>query len=183
MTDTTPTSSPTPAAAWTAPADAPVTPRRSGVTITLLPGQLLALAGGVLVLVSGWLDWLRPAGQRELGIPYGLSAYDVPARFLLRDSGLFRGTGGPSVGVFVVILAIVCLVAAFARPVNVLALPAGLGALALAVWFALRLRHFLDPGNEFVPGFGETLGPGVITLGLGGALAIAGGILSLTTRR
>jgi hypothetical protein len=178
MTDTPPTSEAS--QAWAAPADAP---RRSGVTITLLPGQLLTLAGGVLVLVSGWLDWLRPAGQRELGIPYGLSAYDVPARFLLRDTGLFQGTGGPSIGVFVVLLAVVCLVAALVRPVGALAVPAGLGALALSIWYALRLRHFLEPGGEFFPGFGETLGPGVIALGIGGVLAIVGGVVSLTSRR
>ena len=181
MTD--PAQPPTPSAEWSAPDAAPAgSPRRGGVTVTLLPGQLLALAGGVLVLVSGWIDWIRSSDAR-LGIPYGLSAYDIPARFLLRDSGLSFGTGGPALGVFVFVLAIVCLVAALARPVSLLALPAGLGALALAVWFALRLRHFLDPGSEFFPSFRDTLGPGVIMLGLGGALAIAGGLVSLTTRR
>jgi hypothetical protein len=152
------------------------------VTITLLPGQLLALAGGVLVLVSGWIDWIRSSDAR-LGIPYGLSAYDIPARFLLRDSGLSFGTGGPAIGVSVFVLAIVCLVAALARPVSFLALPGGLGALALAVWFALRLRHFLEPGGEFFPSFRDTLGPGVIMLGVGGVFAIVGGIMSLTNRR
>jgi hypothetical protein len=63
------------------------------VTITLLPGQLVALAGGVLIVVSAWLDWIRPS--RPFGPATGLSAYDVPAQFLVRNRGLFLSRTGP----------------------------------------------------------------------------------------
>jgi hypothetical protein len=94
MTDTTPPEPP-PSAAWGPPPGAPPTAgRTSGVTITLLPGQLVALAGGVLVVVSAWIDWIRPS--RPFGPALGLSAYDVPAQFLVRNQGLFESRRGPS---------------------------------------------------------------------------------------
>ncbi|MFL6243516.1 MAG: hypothetical protein ACJ73V_10905 [Acidimicrobiia bacterium] len=60
MADPTPPEQP-PSAVWGPPPAPPAAPRSSGVTITLLPGQLVALAGGVLIVVSAWLDWIRPS--------------------------------------------------------------------------------------------------------------------------
>jgi hypothetical protein len=144
------------------------------VTITLLPGQLVALAGGVLVVVSAWLDWIRPS--RPLGPAMGLSAYDVPAQFLVRDSGLFASRGGPSLGVLVLLLGAACLVAALVRPVAFLALPAGIGAVVLAVWWTIRFRSFSN-GT-----FDDLFGIGTVLVVIGGVAAIVGGILTLTGR-
>jgi hypothetical protein len=151
-----------------------------GVTITLVPGQIVSLAGGVLVMVGAWLDWVRP--DREFGPAFGLNAYDVPARFLFRDSGFALNRGGPTIGWLVAILGVVCIVAALTRVVAFLALPAGVGALALAVWYALRLRDLVQNFRGFGPSFGDALGFGSIVVGIGGIVAAVGGILSLTTR-
>jgi hypothetical protein len=173
MTETTETGWPAPPVRE--PGDRPPT----GVTITLLPGQVVSLIGGVLVVVGGWLDWFRPS--RELGSTLGLSAYDIPAQFLVRERA-FADRGGPALGVLVFLLGVVCLIAALVRPIRVLALPAGAGALVLAAWYAWRLRDFLDGFGGFGPGFGDAIGAGTIVTGLGGVVALIGGILALTSR-
>jgi hypothetical protein len=172
MTAPTPTDPP-PSAAW-GPTPAAPAARPSGVTITLLPGQLVALAVGVLVVVSAWLDWIRPS--RPFGPAMGFSAYDVPAQFLVRDNGLFASRGGPSLGVALFIVGAVCLVAAMVRPVAFLALPGGIGAVVLAIWYAVRLRSF--SGSTF----GDIVGVGTVVAIVGGVVAVIGGILALTRR-
>ena len=84
------------------------------MTITLLPAQLVALTGGVLIVVSAWLDWIRPS--RPCGPAMGLSAFDVPAQFLVRNRGLFISRTGPSLGVLVFVLGAACLVGALVAP-------------------------------------------------------------------
>jgi hypothetical protein len=153
-------------------------PSTGGVTITLLPAQLVALAGGVVILVGAWLDWVRP--DRQFGPAFGLNAYDVPVKFLFRDSGLFFDREGPAIGWLILVVGIVCIVAALVRPVSFLALPGGLAALGLAAWYALRLRDLTKGG--FGPGFGDVLGLGAVVAALGGVAAAVGGILSLTSR-
>jgi hypothetical protein len=155
-------------------------PSTGGVTITLRPPQLVALAGGVVILVGAWLDWFRP--DREFGPAFGLNAYDVPVKFLFRDTGLFLNRGGPTIGWLLLLVGLACVVAALARPVSFLALPAGAIAFVVAVWYGLRLRNFLDPLGDFGPGFGETIGLGTIAVALGGIAAATGGILSITSR-
>jgi hypothetical protein len=155
-------------------------PSSGGITITLLPPQLVALIGGVLVFVGPWLDWFRP--DREIGSPFGLNAYDVPAKFLFRDSGIFLNRGGPALGFLIALVGLACIAAALARPMTVLALPAGAVAFVIAVWYALRLRDFVDPFGDFGPGFGDALGLGTIVVAIGGIVATVGGILSLTSR-
>lgn len=155
-------------------------PSPGGVTITLLPAQLVALAGGVLILVGAWLDWFRP--DREFGPAFGLNAYDVPVKFLFRDSGLFASRSGPAIGWLIALVGLGCIVAALVRPVSFLALPGGLAALGLAAWYALRLRHFVDPFGDFGPGFGDALGLGAVVVALGGVAAAVGGILSIRSR-
>lgn len=151
-----------------------------GITITLLPGQLVALAGGILIVVGAWLDWVRP--DREFGLALGFNAYDVPARFLFRDSGFVVNRGGPTIGWLVLLLGIASIVTALTRAITMLAMPAGVAALALAVWYALRLRNFVDNFGGFGPSFGDALGFGVIVVAIGGIVAAVGGVLSLTMR-
>ena len=144
------------------------------MTITLLPGQLVALTGGVLIVVSAWLDWIRPS--RPFGPRMGLSAYDVPAQFLVRNRGLFISRTGPSLGVLVFVLGAACLVGALVGPVRLLALPGGAGALVVAVWFAIRLRNFGSGSLR------DLLGVGTVVALIGGVIATVGGILTLARR-
>jgi len=168
-----PTPEPAPSASWGTPPGAPA-PRPSGVTVTLLPGQLVALAGGVLVVVSAWLDWIRPS--RPFGPAAGFSAYDVPAQFLVRDSGLFINRAGPSLGLLVFLVGATCLVAALVSPVAFLALPAGIGALGVGVWYVLRLRSYTAST------FRDLIGVGAFVAIVGGLVAVLGGILTLVRR-
>jgi hypothetical protein len=144
------------------------------VTITLLPDQLVALSGGVLVVVSAWLDWIRPS--RPFGPSVGFSAYNVPAQFLVRDNGLFVSRGGPSLGVLVFLVGAACLVAALVRPVSFLALPAGIGAVGLAVWYVVRLQSYT--GSTFR----DLVGVGAFVAIVGGLVAVLGGVLTLVRR-
>lgn len=165
-----------PSAAWGPPPGAPPSgpARAAGVTITFLPSQLVALAGGALIVVSAWLDWIRPS--RPFGPATGFSAYDVPAQFLFLNRGLFESRRGPSLGLLIFFIGVVCLVAALVRPARFLALPAGIGSITLAVWYAVRLRN--DTGSTFR----DLLGAGVIVAAAGGVAAIVGGILAVTRR-
>ena len=168
-----------PNAAWSTPQPSP--PTATGVvTISLLPAQIVSLVGGLLIVVGAWLDWVR--ADRESGLAFGLNAYDIPARFLLRDSGFIANRSGPTIGWLVLLLGIACIVAALTRAIAMLSLPAGVAALALAVWYALRLRNFVDNFGGFGPSFGEALGVGTIVVGIGGIVAAVGGVLSLTKR-
>jgi hypothetical protein len=173
MTDPTPPEPP-PSAAWGPPPGPPPAPSGGALTITLLPGQVVALAGGVLSVVSAWLDWIRPS--RPFGPPMGFSAYDVPVQFLFRNSGLFVSRTGPSLGVLVFLLGAACMVAALVRPVRILTLPAGAGALVVAVWYALRLRNYASST------FRDLLGVGTVVAVVGGLIAIVGGTLTLARR-
>jgi hypothetical protein len=98
----------------------------------------------------------------------------VPAQFLVRDQGLFASRGGPSLGVALFIIGAVCLVAALVRPVAFLALPGGIGAVVLAIWYAVRLRSFSNST------FGDIVGVGTVVAIVGGVVAVIGGILALT---
>jgi hypothetical protein len=164
-----------PSAAWGPPKGTPPSEpaRATGVTITLLPSQLVALAGGVVIVVSTWLDWIRPS--RPFGPAMGFSAYDVPAQFLFLNRGLFESRRGPSLGLLIFFIGLVCLVAALARPVRFLALPAGIGSITIAVWYAVRLRN--DTGT-----LRDLLGAGAIVAVVGGVAAVVGGILAITRR-
>jgi hypothetical protein len=144
------------------------------VTVTLVPAQLVVLAGGVLVVVSAWLDWIRPS--RPFDPAVGFSAYNVPAQFLVRDSGLFASRGGPSLGVLVFLLGAACLVAALIRPVSFLALPAGIGGVGVGVWYVIRLQS--STGSTFR----NLVGVGAFVAIIGGLIAVLGGILTLVRR-
>lgn len=100
----------------------------------------------------------------------------MPAQFLVRDQGLFASRGGPSLGVALFIVGAVCLVAALVRPVAFLALPGGIGAVVLAIWYAVRLRSFSSST------FGDIVGVGTVVAIVGGVVAVIGGILALTRR-
>ena len=144
------------------------------MTITLGAGQLVTLAGGVLIVVSAWLDWIRPS--RPFGPAMGFSAYDVPAQFLFRNRGLFESRSGPSLGLVIFVIGVVCVMAALVRPVGFLALLAGVGSTAFAIWYVVRLRDFADST------FRDLVGVGALVAAVGGVAAIVGGILTLSRR-
>ena len=66
-----------------------------------------------MILVGAWLDWFRP--DREFGPAFGLNAYDVPVKFLFRDTGLFLNRGAPTIGWLLLLVGLACVVAALAR--------------------------------------------------------------------
>jgi len=100
----------------------------------------------------------------------------VPAQFLVRDSGLFVNRAGPSLGLLVFFVGAACLVAALVRPAAFLALPGGIGALGVGVWYVVRLRS--HTGGTFR----DLVGVGAFVAIIGGLVAVLGGILTLVRR-
>lgn len=100
----------------------------------------------------------------------------MPAQFLARDSGLFVSRGGPSLGLLLFLVGAVRLVAALARPMALLSLPAGIGAVGIAAWYVIRLRSYT--GSTFR----DLVGVGAFLAIVGGLVTILGRILTLVRR-
>ncbi|HEX6310081.1 MAG TPA: hypothetical protein VF152_00475 [Acidimicrobiia bacterium] len=137
-------------------------------------GPILAAIGGLAFGISSWLAWLGSVEGSETA-----SAYDAPAKFLIDvDAQL----GGLSLGILVVIVAVLILVGAVVRGLGVVALAGGVIAMLIVILFTFQLNRLIDDLNEsFDQNFSLTdfLDLGEYVAAVGAVLAIVGGILSL----
>ncbi len=105
-----PTQPSPPSAVWAAPDAAPGAPPRAGGGFRIGPGQIVALAGGLVFLVSSWLEWLHVSvsvGGQSFSQSY--SAYEVPAHFLLDSES---DQGGLNLGILIAFFGVACIAAA-----------------------------------------------------------------------
>ncbi|MGH9014539.1 MAG: hypothetical protein ACRDZ1_11460 [Acidimicrobiia bacterium] len=131
-------------------------------------GRVAAIAGPVLVILSGWLEWI---GRK---LPDSSSAYEIPAKFVI-DSEASPGEGGLSLGIVILVAGVIGLIGALVPRARILIWVSGGVTVVVALLFAFQFNDFIDRVNQaFGPGFGARN-----SLGVGGVLAGAGGVLTL----
>jgi len=144
--------------------------------VALGPGQIVALVGAAVVVLSTLLNWVDSEGQTA-------SAHNVPAAFLLNKDN--AGDGGLGVGWLLIILMAVVVVGAFVANVRWLAIVGGGLGVIVVLLFLLQINSFLDEARD---DFGvdiaffdfATYWP-LLTL-VGAGAATVGGIVALTRR-
>jgi hypothetical protein len=184
-----PTSSQTgpPSAAWGTPgAAAPAgVPRPPSPGLQIGAGPIVALVGGLLYFIAGWLSWLRFAFSGTTSVTQSFSAYDIPAHFLLDSRS---ESGGLSLGIVIAFFGLACLAAAVLsatnRSLGLLSIVAGGAAFLVVVLFFIQTRYIVDAlGPAFETGFFSVLRFGAYIAFLGAIASIVGGILTLVQKR
>jgi hypothetical protein len=174
-----------PSAAWGAPAAAPRA-RDAGGRLSIGPGQIVALVGGVLFLVSAWFTWIGyefEAGGTSASESF--SAYRIPAHFLLDSES---ESGGLNLGIVIAFFGFACIAAAVLSALNrrlgLLSLIAGIAAFLVVLLFFVQAKYLSD----LLPGFVDTgyfslLGFGAYIGLLGAVASLVGGVLALVIKR
>jgi hypothetical protein len=157
----------------TEPALAPPTAAPS----TFGVGQIVALVGSAVVAISSWLEWIKSVQGSDAE-----SSHEGPAKFLIDNTS---EPGGLSIGTLLVILGVLGIVGAVLAAARVLALVAGVGGILVGALFMYQINDFLDRVNADEQGvsFGDVVGLGAYLSIVGGAVAIAGAIVSLRSAR
>jgi len=176
-----------PSAVWGAPAAAAPPPGvpRPTAGFQIGAGPIVALVGGLLYFVAGWLSWLHFEFRGTGSITQSFSAYDIPAHFLLDSRS---DSGGLSLGIVILFFGLACLAAAVLSATNrrlgLLSVIAGAEALLVVVLFLVQTRYIIDAlGPSFESGYFSVLRFGVYIALLGAIGSIVGGILTLVQKR
>jgi hypothetical protein len=176
-----------PSAVWGAPAAAAPPPGvpRPTAGFQIGAGPIVALVGGLLYFVAGWLSWLHFEFRGTGSITQSFSAYDIPAHFLLDSRS---DSGGLSLGIVIAFFGFACLAAAVLSATNrrlgLLSVLAGGAALLVVVLFLVQTRYIIDAlGPSFESGYFSVLRFGVYIALLGAIGSIVGGILTLVQKR
>jgi len=183
-----PTQAGPPSAAWGTPGAAAAPP---GVPLPPSPGfqigagPIVALVGGLLYFIAGWLSWLRFAFRGTTSVTQSFTAYDIPAHFLLDSQS---DSGGLSLGIVIAFFGFACLVAAVLSSTNhglgLLSVVAGGAAFIVVVLFFIQTRYIVDAlGPAFDTGLFSVLRFGAYIAFLGAIASIVGGILTLVQKR
>jgi hypothetical protein len=183
----TPTQTGPPSAAWGTPgADAaPAGVPRPSPGFQIGAGPIVALVGGLLYFIAGWLSWLRFAFSGTTSVTQSFSAYDIPAHFLLDSQS---ESGGLSLGLVIAFFGFACLAAAVLsatnRSLGLLSIVAGGAAFLVVVLFLIQTRYIIDAlGPAFETGFFSVLRFGAYIAFFGAIASIVGGILTLVQKR
>jgi hypothetical protein len=183
----TPTQTGPPSAAWGTPgAGAPAgVPRPPSPGFQIGAGPIVALVGGLLYFIAGWLSWLRFAFSGTTSVTQSFSAYDIPAHFLLDSQS---ESGGLSLGLVIAFFGFACLAAAVLsatnRSLGLLSIVAGGAAFLVVVLFLIQTRYIIDAlGPAFETGFFSVLRFGAYIAFVGAIASIVGGILTLVQKR
>jgi hypothetical protein len=163
---------PPPPAAPPPPPAAPAAPSRVG----LGAGQIVALVGAAVVVLSTLLNWVDSEGDTA-------SAHNVPAAFLWDKTN--GGDGGLGVGWLLIILMAIVVVGVFVANVRWLAIVGGALGVIVVLLFFFQINSFLDEARD---DFGVDIGffdfatywPLLTLIGAGGAAV--GGIVALTQK-
>jgi hypothetical protein len=182
---TTPPAAPAqPSAAWGAPGAAPAAAPRAAGGFAIGPGQVIALAGGLLFLISSWLPWIR-IEVGGIGGSESFSAYRLPAHFLLDSQSEL---GGLSLGIVIAFFGVACISAAvisgLSRSLRLLPLIAGVPTFLVAVLFLVQTKYLYDQLPAVVEGgYFSVLGFGAYIALLAAIASVVGGVLALAIKR
>jgi hypothetical protein len=176
-----------PSAVWGAPGAAAPPPGvpRPTAGFQIGAGPIVALVGGLLYFIAGWLSWLHFEFRGTGSITQSFSAYDIPAHFLLDSRS---GSGGLSLGIVILFFGLACLAAAVLSATNrrlgLLSVIAGGAALLVVVLFLVQTRYIIDAlGPTFDTSYFSVLRFGVYIALLGAIGSIVGGILTLVQKK
>ncbi|MGH9015048.1 MAG: hypothetical protein ACRDZ1_14095, partial [Acidimicrobiia bacterium] len=156
-----------PPTGWVPPA---ARAQRSG--LALGHGQIVALVGAGLVLLSGWLNWFEVEGG-DSG-----SAYLVPAKLLIDNQ--ITDDAGLNTGILVLLCAALVVAGALARQVPWLAVVGGGIAVVIALLFMFQVNGL---ASDFDVALFDFMGFAPLLTVLGGAAAVVGGVLVLSQPR
>jgi hypothetical protein len=180
-----PTQPGTPSAAWGTAAAAPGPPRATGGGFRLGAGQIVGVAGGVILFISAWLEWIR--FEFTAGVSSAeFSAYKIPAHFLLDSQSEL---GGLSFGIVVAFFGVVCIATALlsgmSPSVRFLGLVGGALAFLVVVLFLVQTKNLSDalPSRLVESGYFSVLRYGAYIGLFGALLSLVGGILALAQKR
>jgi hypothetical protein len=183
----TPTQTGPPSAAWGTPgaAAAPAGVPRPSPGFQIGAGPIVALVGGLLYFVAGWLAWLRFEFSGTTSVTQSFSGYDIPAHYLLDSRS---ESGGLSLGIVIAFFGFACLAAAVLsatnRSLGLLSIVAGGAAFLVVVLFLIQTRYIIDAlGPAFETGYFSVLRFGAYVAFLGAIASIVGGILTLVQKR
>jgi hypothetical protein len=183
----TPTQTGPPSAAWGTPgaAAAPAGVPRPSPGFQIGAGPIVALVGGLLYFIAGWLAWLRFEFSGTTSVTQSFSAYDIPAHYLLDSRS---ESGGLSLGIVIAFFGFACLAAAVLsatnRSLGLLSIVAGGAAFLVVVLFLIQTRYIIDAlGPAFETGYFSVLRFGAYIAFLGAIASIVGGILTLVQKR
>ena len=176
-----------PSAVWGTPGAAAATPPgapRAGGGVSIGPGQIIALLGGVLYFVAAWFPWLHlelVSGAQSVTF----SAYEIPGHYLLDSQSEL---GGLSLGIVIAFFGFACIAAAAVSLLNsrlgLLSLIAGGAAFLVIILYLVQTKNFSDalPGTV-ESGFFSILRFGAYIGLVGAILALVGGVLTLVQKR
>ncbi len=139
-------------------------------------GSLLALLGGIVVVVSTWLPWAGSFGLNITGWDIFNGADNIGQRFIQVVDGkpTFTGLTLVIVGGLLILFALV-MVLSRKKGLAVLTLVFALGAVALAVITMISLKTLGSGGFSF----GLSLQYGSYLMGAFGVVGVAGSIVAL----
>jgi hypothetical protein len=151
-------------------------PYSSPSTRALGPGQIVALVGAALVVLTTLLNWVDFEGDTA-------SAHNVPAAFLYNKDN--AGDGGLGIGWLLILLMVVVVVGVFAAAARWLTIVGGALGAIVVVMFVFQVNSLLDEARD---NFGVdislfdfiTFFPLLALIGCAGA--IVGGIMAMQNR-
>jgi hypothetical protein len=141
-------------------------------------GRVLIIVGGVLAALSSWLNWGADVEipERNFSAP-ARTAYTIPAKFVI-DNDVEVPGGGISLGIVVLVLGILVIVAALVPGWKVAGLLLGLAVGVVALLYAYQVRQVIHDAN-LGKSFRDLISIGPYVAGIGGALAVIGGVIAL----
>jgi len=163
-----------PSAAWGAPGAAGAAPRAGG-GFAFGIGEILAIVGSVIVLVSTWFNWI---GRSD----FHRSAYKMPAHFLLDSTS---GDAGLNLGILIAFVSVIGLVFAAIpgpRALRIGVIATGGVALLIALMFIGQVKELSAHPFVSVSTLG-LLDVGPFIAIVGAVITAVGGILALMRRR
>jgi hypothetical protein len=163
-----------PSAAWGAPAATPAAAPGAARGYMIGLGQILALAGSVIVLASTWFLWLGRGS-------FNVSAYKTPAYFLLDSQP--GSDAGLNLGIVVLVVGLAGIVFALvpgSRALRIGDIAVGGVAFLIALLFIWQAYNLTDAADL---GLFDVLDPGPFIAIFGAMLTGVGGTLALVTKR
>jgi hypothetical protein len=163
-----------PSAAWGAPAATPAAAPGAARGYMIGLGQILALAGSVIVFASTWFLWLGRGS-------FNVSAYKTPAYFLLDSQP--GSDAGLNLGIVVLVVGLAGIVFALvpgSRALRIGDIAVGGVAFLIALLFIWQAYNLTDAADL---GLFDVLDPGPFIAIFGAMLTGVGGTLALVTKR